>query len=125
MNEREKKIIVWSDDDPAMHEVAKLLLEPEGYEVHCVATTAETIGLVKRLRPGLVVTNFWKALEHDSGLGIAEALKTDALSANIPLLLCTACAIDTPAVQWPFDDLLPKPFTQNECLETIRRLLKE
>jgi CheY-like chemotaxis protein len=129
MEDREKKIIVWSDDNAELLEALQSFLKTEGYEVHCVATTAETIDLVRRLLPDLVITNLYKLKprDPDSGLRIAETLRADPQLARTPIVLSTACCTGEGPVQGPveplFDDALPKPFRREECLALIRRLL--
>ena len=126
MEESEKNVIVWSDDEPCIREVVRYLLEPEGFELHCAATTAETIELVRRLMPDLVITDRFKAERggNSSGERIAETMKADPQLARIPIILCTASTAGLPDRPL-FNDVLPKPFKREECVEMIRRFLND
>ena len=127
MSDREKKVIVWSDDDPAIHETVRFLLESQDYELHFVATTAETIDLARRLAPDLVVTDMQKPEkeERESGVRIAETLRADPQLASIPILLCSGYITKGYADNPLFDATREKPVTQEELIDAVRRLLKE
>lgn len=131
MNEQSKppdalrsKTIVLSDDETSTLRNVQQVLQDAGFEdIHCAHQVDDTIELVRRLEPDLVVTDMLKGMDHEGGAKIARACKADPSLTHVPILLFTA--FPDPSVFDPalFAACLGKPCRQDEILEAIQALL--
>ena len=109
------------DDDPAILDVLRLILEDEGYEVVTASNEDEVFGW-DAARPELILLDLW--LSGDSGQTICRRLKADPTTSQIPVILVSAnqdsaeIARDSGA-----DGFIRKPFDLDEILAMIRRHL--
>ena len=84
--ETSKRILV-VDDEAAVAEVLQYLLEDEGYTV-VTATTAKD-ALEKLAEGGFAAALFDVSMGEVSGLHIAKELKTNPLTAQVPVIILT------------------------------------
>jgi DNA-binding response OmpR family regulator len=81
--------ILLIDDDPDMHAVVRMILEPQGYQVHCHLTGAEGLEMMRRQRPDLVLLDIM--LAHPSeGLQVACEMRHDDRLKDIPIIMISA-----------------------------------
>jgi CheY-like chemotaxis protein len=80
------------DDDLATLELLKENLEPE-FEVSALDEGAEAVGVARRVQPDFVILDLM--MPGMSGFEVAGALKEDAATANIPILVLTSKEIST------------------------------
>ncbi len=131
MNEQSKppdalrsKTIVLSVNVPSILRTVQQILQDAGFEdVHRAHDVDDTIELVRRLEPDLLVTDMRKETDREGGATIARVLKADPSLTDVPILLFTAysdSSICDPAL---FAAYFEKPCRQEEILEAIRTLL--
>jgi len=81
--------ILLIDDDPDMHLVVRMILEPQGYQVDCCLTGAEGLERMRRQRPDLVMLDIM--LAHPSeGLQVACEMPHDERLKDIPIIMISA-----------------------------------
>jgi CheY-like chemotaxis protein len=118
------KTIVLSDDETSTPRNVQHVLQDAGFEnIHCAHEVDDTLELVRRLEPDLLVTDVLKGMDHEGGAKIARACKADPFLTHVPILLFTV--FPDPSVFDPalFAECLGKPCRQEEILEAIRTLL--
>ncbi|MBC8075218.1 MAG: response regulator [Chloroflexales bacterium] len=112
------KTILVVDDEGAIIEVLRGLLEDEGYRVVSAANGYDGLARVAQEQPDLIISDVM--MPRMGGLPFARALQQHPDYAAIPLVLASA---GTPP---PLDGIaaafLPKPFDFEALLATIRRL---
>jgi two-component system OmpR family response regulator len=117
--------IVVINDSPELLELARLLFEDEGYDVKVAQVGNGAYDLIRETMPDLVILDV--RLPDISGWDILQALRLDAATAPIPVLMCSAAVgemrdleaqLATAGVDW-----LVKPFSIDTLLDKVRLLL--
>jgi CheY-like chemotaxis protein len=86
MGERLSILVVEDNEDN--QEIARLILEREGYRVDLAATSAEVRQRISAHRPDLILMDV--RLGSEDGLEVARGLKADPATAAIPIVALTA-----------------------------------
>lgn len=104
------------DDEPAILDVLRLILEDEGYEV-LTATRQDEIR-ADQSRPELILLDIW--LSGVSGEQICRQLKGDPATRDIPVILVSANR-DTAAIakHCGAEGFISKPFDLDEVLDLV------
>jgi CheY-like chemotaxis protein len=76
------------DDEPAALDLIRSTLEPAGFAVRGVTSGREALDIVNRERFDLIVCDL--VMPVLDGFDVIAALKADARTAHIPILVCTA-----------------------------------
>ena len=121
---RAKKLIVLADDSPLIHRHTVPILEDEGYEVVSASDGAEALELVRGRAPDLVITDV--EMPRLDGYGLCKALKADAATAHLPVLICSTLG-EAADLERGFDagadDYLVKPVLPEELTTRVRALV--
>ena len=88
MNAKNCRILL-IDDDPDMHLVVKMILEPEGYEVTCSLTGSGGLESMRRQPPDLVMLDIMLA-DPSEGLRVACEMRHDERLKDIPIIMISA-----------------------------------
>lgn len=114
------------DDDDALLDLFRLLLEEESYEVVTSKTAFEHVSEVEQIKPHLVILDIMMG-RHYEGLLLLEKLRLYPPTRTIPVILCTAAANvireQEEMLQQKGVPVLYKPFDLEELLQVIRSLL--
>ncbi|MBI2074307.1 MAG: response regulator [Candidatus Levybacteria bacterium] len=114
-----KKILV-VDDDLAILEVIKLILEEQGYKVIVTSDGGKVQQKINEDFPDLILLDFW--LSGQDGRKIAKYLKTQETTRNIPIVMISAnhepekIARDVDA-----NDFLAKPFDIDDLVMIVKK----
>ncbi len=113
-----KKILI-ADDDPAIRDVFKVILETSGYEVEVKEDGSEIfennfttpdLFLIDRLMSGV------------DGLDICRYLKNNVVTKYIPVIMISASPdIQESSANAGADDFIEKPFDLSHLLSVIER----
>lgn len=115
------KILV-IDDDSAIVDATKMILELEGYLVQG-QTEGHSIKKIIEYKPDLIFLDLW--LSNMDGRQFCQKLKANPETKNIPVLFFSASrSIELNAKQAQADAYLSKPFEMDLLLEKVRELLK-
>ena len=108
------------DDEPAILDVLRLILEDDGYEVLTASRSDEIHA--DRSRPDLILLDIW--LSGVSGAEICRQLKRDPATGHIPVILVSANRdIGVIAVECGADGAISKPFDLDAVLDIVRHHL--
>lgn len=116
------KILIIDDDIDALRILQKILTK-ENHEVEILSQWHETFSLVKTFQPQVILLDI--LLFGIDGRHISKQLKSNDQTRNIPIILITANPdiaknIGTSGA----DDFLEKPFTKEELISKIEKLVQ-
>jgi DNA-binding response OmpR family regulator len=119
------KTIVVVNDSPELLELAEILLRDEEFDVKVALVGAGALDLVRSTLPDLLILDI--RLPDVSGWDILQALKLDARTSTIPVLVCSAAVEELRALEGQLArmgvDVLVKPFAINTLIEKVRALI--
>ena len=118
------KILV-ADDEPHIRRILQFLLEQAGYEVVTANDGRETLDLLARGRPDLVLLDWM--LPGLSGVELARRLRREDVTAKLPIILLTARVEENDRVhglEVGADDYITKPFSPRELIARINAVLR-
>jgi DNA-binding response OmpR family regulator len=122
-----KKRILCIEDEAAMIELTRLVLEQEGFEVLGAIGGTQGLEIVKRERPDLVLLDLM--MPDVGGWEVYRQMKTDETLAKIPVIIITAKAQSIDKVLGlqvaKVDDYITKPFGLEELLTSIDRVFRK
>ena len=113
------------DDEPAVGEMLRFILEQDGYQAELVEDAAQAINSIKKTRPDLILLDWM--LPGMSGMELAERLKGKSDTKSIPIIMLTAKGEEDDKVKGlnvGADDYVTKPFSSRELLARIRSILR-
>jgi CheY-like chemotaxis protein len=117
----QKKKIVVADDDRAVLDSLRLILELEGYEVHAVNSSREIPSTFGVRYPDLFVLDIWMA--QQDGRIICRQLKSDPLTANIPIFMISGSNdVADSAFAAGADAFMMKPLSMELLLRNIQTI---
>jgi DNA-binding response OmpR family regulator len=111
------------DDDPVILRIVEMVLRGRGIDVATSSTGREGVRAAHERPPDCAVVDV--SMPDMSGLEVCRALRQDALTSDIPIILLTgrgqwldvASGFDAGA-----DDYLVKPFTAQDLLTRVEAL---
>ncbi|MHB1787037.1 MAG: response regulator transcription factor [Acidimicrobiales bacterium] len=114
------------DDDPVIQKLLQVNFEVEGFDVVLASDGQEGLDTARRIKPDVVLLDVM--MPRMDGLKVAAALKADAKTAKIPIILLSAKAQE-PDLRagraTGADEYVTKPFDPLELLATVRSLIAE
>ncbi|MDQ3366135.1 MAG: response regulator [Myxococcota bacterium] len=122
---RAKKLIILADDSPLIHRHTVPILEDEGYDVVSANDGVEAVELARLHKPDLVITDV--EMPRLDGYGVCKALKGDAATAHVPVLICSTLGEATDLERGfdaGADDYLVKPVIPEELSTRVRALVQ-
>lgn len=113
------------DDEADLLEIVRTYLEDAGYQVYTAGDGKEGLKLVQEIKPHLILLD----ISMPYGMGgfqMLEALRRKPEIAQTPVIMLTAqgqSANIFEAQQFQAVDFLIKPFSQEELLEVVHRVI--
>ncbi|GMU67347.1 MAG: DNA-binding response regulator MtrA [Acidobacteriota bacterium] len=120
----EKRILV-VEDEPDIAEVLKFNLEKAAFEVDVERRGDAALEAIRKQPPDLIVLDLM--LPGLDGLEVTRALKRDATTSRIPLVMLTAKGEEVDRIvglELGADDYIPKPFSPREVVLRIKAVLR-
>jgi CheY-like chemotaxis protein len=122
---RRVRIAVIDDDDVFLELMRDLLGVGEGLDVHTSTDWVGSFELIQDVRPDLVILDLMMGRE-ERGWAVIEALRSQAATRDIPIILCSAAgpAVDVQAERvrdLGAVEVVRKPFDVDHLLNTIYR----
>ncbi|NDJ17490.1 ATP-binding protein [Myxacorys almedinensis] len=122
--------ILLVDDNTDMRDYVRRLLVDQGHTVETAANGRAAIALLKHLPdphhlPDLILTDVM--MPHLDGFGLLRALRADAATRDLPIILLSARAGEEARIEGlsaGADDYLTKPFSARELLARVEANLK-
>lgn len=115
---RQRVLVV--DDDPAVRETLRELLERAGLQVRTAADGREALQRVSEEAPNLILMDY--QMPEMDGVACCEALKASPETRRIPVLLATRSQVDLSSLTFA-DGFLVKPYHQDVLFSLVRKLL--
>ena len=111
-----KRILVVDDEKDTRH-LLRNYLQGAGYEVMTAPDALTAFQLARTARPDLITLDM--LLPNNSGLPMLELLKSDAITASIPVILLTVVNNDGQRRLLGATDYLDKPIEASDLLQRI------
>ncbi len=121
MNER----VLVADDDPDILTVVKINLELDGFEVDTAVDGEEAMAKATSTPPNVIILDIM--MPRMDGLTALHRLRSQAGTANIPIILLTARGLPEDRVrglELGADDYITKPFDITELAARVRAVLR-
>jgi DNA-binding response OmpR family regulator len=117
--------VLVAEDDPDIAALIRHTLERAGFAVDARTTGPEALAYARAQPPDLVVLDLM--LPGMDGLLVCQALRQEAATARLPLIMLTARGEEADRVrglELGADDYLVKPFSPKELVARIHALLR-
>ena len=115
-----KKKILLAEDDQAIVEVVKIILEQDGYAIIAADSEQAIHAALDEHKPDLILLDIWLS-GHDGG-EIAKLLKAKRETQHIPIIMISANnETEKIAKESNADDFLLKPFDIDDLLRIVRK----
>lgn len=119
-----RKRILLCDDDEAISEMIKIMLENEDFQVRLLPNGKAIKKQVKEYSPDLILIDIW--MPGIDGKEVVKLLKKDQMSQHIPIIIISALhenQIKQIVKKIGADGYLPKPFDIKDLLATVKRYI--
>jgi len=113
------------EDDRDITEMVEYNLTEEGYETVTAPDGRTGVELAGKRRPDLIILDIM--LPVMDGFEVCRALKSDSLTADIPIIILSAKSQETDKVlglELGADDYVTKPFSPRELIARMRAILR-
>ena len=113
------------EDDADIADLIRRYLHKAGFDVHVRLSGRDGLRAIAENQPDLLVLDVM--LPEVSGLDICRAVRSDARTASIPIIMVTARAEESERISGldlGADDYLAKPFSPGELVARVRALLR-
>ena len=118
-----KKKILIAEDDKAIIEVVKIILENEGYEVLQASQGKHIFAALEEHSPDMVLLDIW--LFGEDGGQIARTIKSKPQTKDTPIVIMSANnETEKITKEAGADDFLLKPFNIEDLLYIVRKHIK-
>jgi DNA-binding response OmpR family regulator len=117
-------VLLVADDDEDILTLVQLRLSRSGYEVVVARDGEEALRLAREKQPDLAVLDWM--MPKASGLEVLRAIRADAETRDIPVVLLTARASEADIEEGlaaGADDYIAKPFSPQELAARVQVIL--
>ena len=119
--------VVCIEDEPDMIDLIEVILSPKGYKVIGAHGGKQGLATVKEKLPDIVLLDLM--MPDMDGWQVYQQLKADEKTREIPVIVVTAKAQSIDKVLGlriaKVDDYISKPFSPQELLDSIGRILSK
>jgi len=108
------------EDDPSICSNMELILQMEGFDVHCAADGVSGLAMVYEKHPDLILCDI--LMPEMDGLTLLDVLKNEGIHAEIPFIFVTALGERGDVrrgMSAGADDYLAKPFSAEELVSAV------
>tara|TARA_R110002110_G_scaffold104870_7_gene264085 strand:+ start:577 stop:945 length:369 start_codon:yes stop_codon:yes gene_type:complete len=119
-----KKKIVLAEDNTTLSLLLKFRLEKEGFDLFMAKDGKEALELIERNSPDLIITDIM--MPFMSGLEVISHIR-NKLNSETPIIVFSAAGQEEmvlKAFNLGANDFMGKPFSPNELMIRVKRLLK-
>lgn len=118
--------VLYVEDNEYNRKIVRQLLSRTSYRLVEAVDGESGLAMIREDRPDLVLMDV--QLPKMSGLDVTRALRTDATTADIPIIMVTSFALsgdDQKAMAVGASAYLAKPYSPRELLALVRKFLPE
>lgn len=119
--------IVYIEDEEDMISLVRLILGQKGFEIKGVIGGHEGLSVVQEEKPDLVLLDLM--MPDMDGWEVYQQMKAEDATKNIPVIIITAKAQNIDKVLGlhiaKVDDYIPKPFSPQELVDSVERVLNQ
>lgn len=118
------KVLI-AEDDIMMLKTMEFRLMKEGYEVIACSDGKVALSKIESENPDIIISDIM--MPYVSGLDLVNKVKIE-LKLNIPIIILSAVGLEKTvleAFELGADDFITKPFSPNELIMRIKRLLSK
>jgi CheY-like chemotaxis protein len=117
----QRAMILVVERNPIVQRLEKYLLEQAGFTVEFAADGVSALARARELMPKLLVTEI--LVPKLDGLGLCHALKSDAATKEILVLVFSHLHAEDRAREAGADAFLVKPLDEDSLIETVKTLI--
>lgn len=120
-----KERILVVDDEEDILELVRYNLSKEGYKVDCTNNGEQALSIIEKEPPDLVVLDLM--LPGIDGFDVCKAIRTNAASKHIPIIMLTARSEEADVVtglELGADDFVIKPFSPRVLSARVKTVLR-
>lgn len=117
-----RELILLVEKDPISADSIGYYLETAGFRVEVIYDGARAVDLAASLRPDLVILEV--ILPGVNGLKVCRALKQQAETAAIRVLVYTVLQVSGRALEHGADGFLEKPIDRAKLIEAVKAILE-
>ena len=121
------KSILCIEDEPEMIDLIRLILGRRGFEVQGANGGAEGLKKIRANKPDLVLLDLM--MPDMDGWEVYQQIKADESTKDLPVIVVTAKAQSIDKVLGlhiaKVDDYIAKPFSPQELLNSVEKVLKK
>jgi two-component system, OmpR family, alkaline phosphatase synthesis response regulator PhoP len=124
-DEARTRSIVIVEDDEDIADSIRYNLEREGFRVRVATTGEDAINLILDRPPNLILLDL--NLPHMSGFEMCRRLRSESITARVPILILTARTDESDKVlglNLGADDYITKPFSMRELMARVNAVLR-
>ena len=125
MSDKMKNTVLVVEDEHDIRALLEYKLTRDGFSVRAVETGEQALSAVTTMPPDLILLDLM--LPGIDGLQVCRKLKSDATTANIPILMLTAKDEESDVVtglELGADDYVTKPFSPKVVVARARAVLR-
>lgn len=116
------KILV-AEDDSAIVEVMKIILEDAEYNVFTADSSKDIFSIIDEHKPGLLLLDIW--LSGENGGDIARTIRDNGNHTSLPIVMISANnEIEQIAKEVGAAGFLQKPFMIDDLLSIVKRHIR-
>jgi DNA-binding response OmpR family regulator len=119
------RTIVIVEDDEDIADSIRYNLEREGFRVRVATTGEDALNLILDRPPSMILLDL--NLPHMSGFEMCRRLRSESITARVPILILTARTDESDKVlglNLGADDYITKPFSMRELMARVNAVLR-
>ncbi len=117
----ERVLVLVVDDDRIALQMVRDYLDETTYQVVGTDSPAQALQLARQLQPAIIITDVM--MPEMNGWELLRALKTEPITAHIPVIVLSIMAERTTGFYLGAADYLIKPVTRSALLDSLNRVL--
>jgi two-component system response regulator VicR len=127
MTKKTKRMILCIEDEQEMIDLINLILSSRGFEIRGATGGKDGLEIIRKEHPDLVLLDLM--MPEMDGWEVYQQMKADEATRNIPVIVVTARAQSIEKVLGlhiaKVDDYIVKPFSPQELLNSVDKVLEQ